>query len=62
MSVNFKDIKKVNHILANSLNLKSFLFTFCPQFLEIKDDIQVISQFSCLLGHPVDNFICLDLI
>ena len=27
--------------------------TFCHQLLEIKDDIQVVFQFPCLLGHSV---------
>ena len=52
-SVNFKDIKMVNQILessSNDLTLYLFLMHVIYQLLEIKDDIQVVSQFPCLLN------------
>jgi len=55
ISVNFKDIKKVDHIFKSSLDFQSFCaqVNFIYQLSEIKDDIQVVSHFPCLLGHPV---------
>ena len=58
----------LDHILESSLNFQSLfgaLYTIY-QLSEIKDDIQVVSQFPCLLGHPVIklrlliilNFLC----
>ena len=32
-----------------------YIFFAMQQILEIKDDFQVVSQFPCLLGHPVDR-------
>ena len=51
----FKDTKTVDHILSSSLHFKSFFNALhvIYQLSEIKDDIQVVSQFLCLLGHPV---------
>ena len=52
-SVNFKDIKMVNQILessSNDLTLYLLLMHVIYQLLEIKDDIQVVSQFLCLLN------------
>ena len=56
ISVNFKDTKKVDHILERSLDVWSFFDSLYViyQLSEIKDDIRVISQFLCLLGHPVE--------
>ena len=54
--VNFKDKKKVDHIFENSLDVQSFLDALhVPyyQLSELEDDIQVVSRFPCLLGHPV---------
>ena len=55
ISVFFKDTKKGEHILESSLDLKSFFdaFNVIYQVSEIKDDIHVVSQFPCLLEHPV---------
>ncbi len=47
-SVNFKDKKIVGQILESYYRLYVIY-----HLLEIKDDIQVISQFPCLLGLPV---------
>ena len=52
-SVNFKDTKIVGQILESYYRLYAIY-----HLLEIKDDIQVVSQFPCLLGHPV-QFPCL---
>ena len=54
-SVNFKDTKKVDHILESSLEFQSYFYEcfVIYQLSEIKDDIRVISQFLCLLGHTV---------
>ena len=56
ISVNFKDTKKVDQILESSLDFQSFLDALYViyQLWEIKDEIQVVAQFPCLLGHPVD--------
>ena len=51
ISVNFKDPKKVDHILESSLDFYALYVVY--QLSEIKDDIEVVSQFPCLLGHPV---------
>ena len=53
--VMFKDTKTVNHILETSLHFKSFFDAIYViyQFSEIKDNIQVVSQFPCLLGQSV---------
>ena len=57
-SVNSKDTKKVAHILESSLEI-FFLMQYQVsissinikyQLSEIKDDIQIFSQFPCLLG------------
>ena len=51
----FKDTEKSDHNLESSLDLK-FLFDALDvihQLSEIKDDIKFVSQFPCLLGHPV---------
>jgi len=57
ISVNFKDTKKVDHILEISLDFQSFFDALYViyQLSEIKDDIQAVSQFPCLLGHSVVN-------
>ena len=53
ISVNLKDTKKVDHILESSLGVlfRCTLLSFINK--EIEDDIKVVSQFPCLLGHPV---------
>ena len=50
-SVNFKDTTKVDHILESSLKFQSFFDALyvIHQLSEIKD----VSQFQCLMGHPV---------
>ena len=57
ISVNFKDTKKVDHILKISSDFQSLFDALYViyQLSEIKDDIQAVSQFPCLLGHPVVN-------
>ena len=55
ISVNFKDKKNLDHTLESSLDVKFLveaLFVIY-QLSDIKDDIHVISQFPCLLGHTV---------
>ena len=54
-SVNFKDTKKVDHILESSLDFQSYFYEFFViyQLSEIKDDSQVVSHFLCLFGLPV---------
>ena len=52
ISVNFKDTKKVDHILESSLDALYVIY----QLSKIKDDIQVFSEFPCLLGHSVESF------
>ena len=51
----FKDKKKVDHILESSLDSTSFFdaLNVIYQLSKLKDDIHVVSQFSCLLRHPV---------
>ena len=49
ISVNFKDTKKAEHI-------------FNYQLLEIEDDVQVVSQFLCLVRHLVSYINCLKII
>ena len=54
--VDFKDTKKVDYILESSLDVHSSAFDalyVIHQLSEIKDDIKFVSQFPCLLGHPV---------
>ena len=53
--VNFGDLKKADFILESSLDVHRSLDTFflIYQLLEFEDDFQVVSQFSCLLGHHV---------
>jgi len=50
ISVNFKDTKNVDHILENWFLMHFYIII---NFSEINDDIQVVSQFPCLTGHPV---------
>jgi len=52
--VMFKGTKKVDHILESSTDFQSFLrhLSFINYRL-LKNDIQVVSKFPCLLGHPV---------
>ena len=52
ISVNFKDY------FGKVIRLSIFFYVHSViyQLLEIKDDIQVVSQFPCLLGHPVCIF------
>ena len=54
-SVNFKDTKKVDHILESSLEFQSYFYEcfVIYQLSEIKDDSQVVSHFLCLFGLPV---------
>ena len=58
ISVNFKNTKKVGHILESSLDVQSFYDPLYAILLMIKfkDDIQVVSQFPRLLGHPVVGY------
>ena len=55
ISFNFKNTKKKDHSSESSLDLQSFFDAFyvISQLSEIKNDIQVVSQFPCLLGRPV---------
>ena len=55
ISVNFKDTKKTDHILESLLDFQSLFdaINIIYKFLEINDDIQVVSQLSRLLGHSV---------
>ena len=48
------DFKDLDHILESSLDVQSFLdiVYVVYQLSEIKDDIQVVSQFPCLFGTP----------
>ena len=57
ISVYFKDAKKVDHILESLLDFQSRFDAryVIYQLSEFKDDIQVVSQFPCLLGHPVQS-------
>ena len=57
ISVNLKDAKKVDHIMESSLDYQSLFDALYViyQPSEIKDDIKVVSQFSCLLGHTKYN-------
>ena len=58
ISVYLKDSKKVDHISESSLDVQSLSYALnvIYQLSEIKDDIQVqVSQFRCLLGHPVQS-------
>ena len=48
---NFKDTKKGDHILENSFFFDEIYVIY--QLSEIKDDIRFVSQFLCLLRHPV---------
>ena len=52
--VMFKGTKKVDHILESSTDFQFFLrhLSFINYRL-LKNDIQVVSKFPCLLGHPV---------
>ena len=50
---NFKDTKKVDHILENSFFFDEIYVIY--QLSEIKDDIRFVSQFLCLLRHPVEK-------
>ena len=52
---NCKNVKKVDHILESPLDIQSYFDSLyvISQLSQIKDDIQVVSQFPCLLGHPV---------
>ena len=55
ISVNFKDTKKTDHILESLLDFQSLFdaINIIYKFLEINDDIQVVSQLSRLLGHCI---------
>ena len=56
ISVNLKDTKKVDLIYFGKLRrFQSFFDALYViyQLSDIKDDIQVISLFLCLLGYPV---------
>ena len=57
ISANFKDSKNADHILK-TYNLCMIHFLSFYQISEIKDDFQVVSQFPCLLGHPVSTLDC----
>ena len=52
LDVDFKDKKKADHILKSSEDISSFQDTLLSFNLisKIKDDLQVFSPFSCLLG------------
>ena len=54
ISVNLQNTKSLDHIFKSSLDFQSFYngLYVIYQLSEHKDDIQVISQFSWLLGHP----------
>ena len=56
-SVHFKDTKKKGHILESSLDVQSFFdaLNVIYQLSEIEDEFQFVSQFPCLLGHPVEK-------
>ena len=45
--------------MKSSTNVQPRFFTFFAMHLisEIKDEFQFVSQFPCLLGHPVYNYI-----
>ena len=50
--INFKDTKKVDDILASSLDFQS-LFDALYIIYQLSKVYQFGSQFPCLLGHPV---------
>ena len=51
ISVNLKEIKNADHIGETYNHMINLLSVY--QISENKDDIQVVSQFPCFLGHPV---------
>ena len=56
ISVILKSTKKLDLILESALDFQSFFFdalSVIYHLSEIKDDIQVVSQLQCILGHPV---------
>ena len=56
ISAKSKDTMKVDHTLEFSLEVQSFFLMHFMSFINIEnqiDDIQVVSQFTCLMGHPV---------
>ena len=60
-SVNFENTPQVDPILESSLAFQFSLFlmpflAFIYQFLEIKEDVKVVSQLPFILGHPVLTF------
>ena len=52
-SINLKGTKKVDHILERSLDFKFFFDELYVIYQLSEIDIQVVSQFPCLLGPPV---------
>ena len=51
ISVNFIETKKGRPHFGKLIRFNAFYVIY--QLSEIKDDIQVVSKFPCLLGHPV---------
>ena len=49
---------KKKQIIISSRRITSFLLgiTILNQKIIYKDDIKIVNEFPCLLGHPVDHF------